>query len=108
VTRKPNNRLKGKWRIVETKLWDRNYLDLVEPAYIAVDGKGRGEFAFGALNATLDCAFTQSGIDFRWCGFDEMDEITGDGWAELEPDGSLTGEISFHNGDETTFHARPW
>jgi hypothetical protein len=39
---------------------------------------------------------------------DEMDEASGDGWAELQADGSLTGEICFHNGDESTFKARPW
>ena len=32
-------RLKGRWRIVETKLWDKDFLDLMEPAYIAFDGK---------------------------------------------------------------------
>ncbi len=108
MTRKSLPRLKGKWRIVETELWDSDYLDLVEPAYIALDDKGRGEFAFGAVNATLDCAFTPSGVEFTWEGFDEMDEVSGSGWADLEPDGSLTGEIAFHNGDETAFKARPW
>jgi hypothetical protein len=23
----------GKWRIIEMELWDKNYLDMVEPAY---------------------------------------------------------------------------
>ena len=100
--------MQGKWRIVETELWDSDYLNLVERAYIAFDGKGRGEFAFGAVNATLDCAFTPSGVMFTWEGFDEMDEVSGRGWADLEPDGSLTGGVAFYNGDETTFKARPW
>lgn len=30
-------------------------LNLVEPAYIALDGKGGGEIVFGALRATLEC-----------------------------------------------------
>jgi hypothetical protein len=30
-----NHPLIGKWRIVEAKLWDRNHLDLAEPANIA-------------------------------------------------------------------------
>jgi hypothetical protein len=34
-----------------------------------------------------------------------MDEASGDGWAELLADGSLT---CFHNGDESTFKARRW
>jgi hypothetical protein len=37
-----------------------------------------------------------------------MDEACGKGWAELQPDGSLVGEINFHNGDEIPFIARPW
>lgn len=39
---------------------------------------------------------------------DEGDQVSGDGWAELQNDGSLAGEISYHNGDETTFKAAPW
>jgi len=30
------------------------------------------------------------------------------GSAELKPDGSLTGEIRFHLGDEATSNARRW
>ncbi len=37
-----------------------------------------------------------------------MDEASGDGWAELQPDRSHAGEIRFHNGDDSTFIARPW
>ena len=88
MTPKPSRRLKGKWRIVETELWGADHLDLVAPAYIVFDGKGRGEFAFGALTATLEAAFTPSGADFDWHGFDEGDEVSGDGWAELQDDGS--------------------
>ena len=32
--------LLGKWRIVEMELWDRDFLDLVEPAYIRFDAQG--------------------------------------------------------------------
>ena len=31
-----------------------------------------------------------------------------DGWAELQPDGSITGQIYFHGGDEANFVAQPW
>jgi hypothetical protein len=34
--------------------------------------------------------------------------VSGDGWAKLQEDGSLLGEISYHNGDETSFKALPW
>ena len=39
------------WRIVEADLWDRDYLDLVEPACITFGEDGHGEIAFGALQA---------------------------------------------------------
>jgi hypothetical protein len=37
-----------------------------------------------------------------------MDEACGDGWAELQPNGSIIGQICFHTGDEASFTARPW
>ena len=55
----------GKWRIIETSAWDRTHLDLVGPAYIAVNANGHGEMAFGALEASLDCGFSPNGIDFE-------------------------------------------
>jgi hypothetical protein len=100
--------LKGKWRIVEMDAFDDDYPDLAEPAYIEIDERGLGEMAFGALTAALDCAYTPSGFDFDWDGADEGDQVSGEGWAELQPDGSLLGEISWRNGDETSFKAVPW
>jgi hypothetical protein len=47
-------------------------------------------------------------FEFSWEGNDEMDEAGGDGWAELQPDGSIKGQISFHGGEEASFTARPW
>ena len=47
-----NCRLIGRWRIVETDLWDRDYLDLCGPATLTVTAQG-GEIAFGALEAGL-------------------------------------------------------
>jgi hypothetical protein len=37
-----------------------------------------------------------------------MDQASGAGRAELQKDGSLTEEIRFHNGDDSTFKARRW
>src|SRR5690242_18629713 len=53
--------LLGKWRIVETALWDSDFLDLVEPAYIRFDAQGRGEFVFGAVQASLHCRSARTG-----------------------------------------------
>ena len=37
-----------------------------------------------------------------------MDEVSGDGSAELQSDGSLHGEIFYRQGDEYPFIARKW
>ena len=39
--------VKGKWRITSMPDFKANYADLVEPAYILFEHKGRGEFALG-------------------------------------------------------------
>ncbi len=74
-------------------MWDRDYLDLVEPAQITIRDDGHGEITFGALNAHLDCEYSPSIVFFTWEGFDEMDEVRGDGSAELNDDGTL--EVEF-------------
>jgi hypothetical protein len=96
----------GRWRIVQADLWDRDYLDLVEPAYIGFGKNGRGEFAFGAVNATLELGYGQRIVFFNWTGFDEGDEICGSGSAELENDGTIEIELSFHNGDDAILKGR--
>ena len=40
--------------------------------------------------------------------FDEMTEVSGSGWAELDGPGDLAGEFSFHLGDETSLSVRRW
>ena len=47
--------LKGKWRIVEMALWDLDFLDMMEPAYILFDDKAGGEFAFGCVTGQIHC-----------------------------------------------------
>jgi hypothetical protein len=108
MTRAARKTLIGKWRIVEMELWDTDYLDLVEPAYIRFERGGSGEFVFGVVTGGLDCDHTGESVEFTWQGHSEMDEACGDGWAELEDDGNLTGEIKFHLGDESAFKARRW
>ena len=56
MTRQRTKALKGKWRIVAMSAFEADHLDLVEPAYIALDGKGRGEIVFGALRASSNAA----------------------------------------------------
>jgi len=67
-----------------------------------------GGFAFDCVTDGIWGASDADTVDFSWQGSDEMDEASGDGWAELQPAGSLGGEICFHRGDEVAFIARPW
>jgi hypothetical protein len=98
----------GKWRITEADLWDSDHLDLVEPAYVIFHKNGRGEIAFGALQAGLDLEYSRSLVFFTWAGFDEMDEVTGSGSAELNDDGTISVEFAYHLGDEAELKARRW
>jgi hypothetical protein len=98
----------GKWRIVQADLWDTDYLDMLEPAFIAFGNDGNGEFRFGCVVASLDCEYSPTTVHFAWQGFDEMDEVSGDGFAEFTGHGPLAAEISFHNGDHATLKAQKW
>ena len=49
----------GTWWIVEADLWDCDYLDLVEPAYVTFEGHGHGRFAFGCVQGSLDCEYSR-------------------------------------------------
>lgn len=96
----------GRWQIVDADLWNRDYLDLVAPAMIVIGPGNHGEIAFGVLQASLDLGYSQSMVFFTWAGFDEMDEVTGDGHAELLDDGTIEIAFAFHNGDEAILKAK--
>jgi hypothetical protein len=66
-----------------------------------------GEISFGALQAGLDLSYGPSMIFFTWGGCDEMDEVAGDGHAELLDDGSIEITFAYHNGDEAILKAAP-
>jgi hypothetical protein len=100
-----NCQLIGRWRIVEADLRDRDHLDLVEPATMVIQDDGHGEIVFGALQAGLDFEYSRSLVFFTWAGFDEMDEVTGSGSAELLDDGTLEIEFAHHLGDEALLKA---
>ena len=90
----------GRWRIVETDLWDRGYLDLCGSAMVTIGADNNGEIVLGALQAGLDLSYSPAMVFFTWEGCDEMDEVTGDGHAELLDDGSIEITFAYHNGDE--------
>lgn len=100
--------LLGKWRIVAMPDYVEDYPDMMEPAYILFEHNGSGEFVFSCVTGHIFGGGVSDSTAFSWNGNDEMDEASGDGWAELQPDGSLNGAICFHNGDEANFIARKW
>lgn len=95
----------GRWRIEKADIWDRDYLELSGPATMTIGANNHGEIAFGAMQATLDLGYSPSMVFFTWAGFDEMDEVSGDGNAELLDDGSIEITFTYHNGDEATLKA---
>ncbi len=103
--RASDNPVVGRWRILEADLWDRDYLDLCGPATLVVQASGHGEIAFGAMQASLDIDYGPDEIGFTWAGFDEMDEVSGTGSAELQLDGSLQIDFEYHLGDEAILKA---
>ena len=105
VTAPMDCRLVGRWRIVEADLWDRDYLDLVVPATMTIGADGHGEIAYGAMQASLELEYSRSMVFFTGAGFDEGDEITGSGSAELNDDGTIEVAFAYHLGDEAVLKA---
>jgi len=99
-------KLVGRWRIVEADIWDQDYLDLYGPATVVIGADGRGHIAFRAMQATLDVEYGPTSVAFEWIGFDEGDEIAGEGDAELLEDGTIKIEFAYDNGDEAVLTAR--
>jgi hypothetical protein len=79
---------------------------MVEPAYLQIGCDSWAEFAFGCVTAGGELAYSQTIVFFRWSGFDEGDQVAGDGSAELQDDGSIEIELSFDNGDDAILTGR--
>ena len=79
----------GRWRIVEADLWDRDHLELVEPATLTIGADGRGEIIFGAMQGGLELEYSRSTVFFTSAGFEEMGEVSCSGSAELQDHGSI-------------------
>ena len=98
----------GKWRITEMPDYEDDFPDMMEPAYILFEDHGSGEFAFGCVTGQIFGGGDTAAVEFHWSGNDEMDEALGHGCADLQPEGSLKGQICFHGGDEANFTGRRW
>jgi hypothetical protein len=105
MTRSP---FPGRWRITWMSGWDQEYVDMEVPGHFTFINGRAGSFQFGLLQAQMDCntraASTPPRVDFTWRGFDEGDEFTGRGYAEILDD-ELRGHLYIHLGDDSAFRA---
>lgn len=85
--------------------WDQEYIDLVEPGYVKFDMNIQGQFVFGTVNGFMDCRYDKETspkrVEFSWEGTSEYDPVCGRGWFEIKEDGSISGMLFIHNGDES-------
>ena len=100
-----STRFVGLWHITEMELWDADYLHGEVQAYIKFERQGTGEFQLGYVHGFIDYRVTKRdgklAVEFSWDGNDECDPAIGRGWAVLEENDILKGEIFFHNGDDS-------
>lgn len=104
---KAGNPLTGSWRIVWMSGWDQDYVDMDVPGHFTFGSGRSGSFQFGMVQGQMDCRPAYPSVqrmEFTWHGFDEGDELTGRGHAEIV-DGELHGHLYIHLGDDSAFRA---
>jgi hypothetical protein len=96
----------GRGRIIAMEQWGQDDIDMVVPGYIAFGDDNMGAFPFGTVEGALDYRIepynNTERLDFSWAGADEMDPVSGRGWAMIQ-EGQLQGRIFFHEGDDSSF-----
>ena len=98
--------LLGKWRITKADIWDRDYLTS------SSQPTSNSAKTAAASSPSVPCKPRWSwntppvSSPSTGTGFDEGDEMSGSGSADLTNDGYLEIELSFHNGDDATLQAR--
>jgi uncharacterized protein YndB with AHSA1/START domain len=101
---------RGKWRITEMELWDKDYIDMEVRAYLEIRSGGAGEFQFGLVSGEIDGEVIKypDGVrfEFTWEGNDEYDHVSGSGWVKLTGKNTLEGQFKFHHGDRSAFKAK--
>jgi hypothetical protein len=86
--------------------WGQDYVDMEVPGHLTFGASRSGNFQFGLVQAQMDYRIRSKlpRIEFTWHGFDEGDELTGRGHAEIV-DGELRGRLYIHLGDDSAFRA---
>jgi hypothetical protein len=82
--------LKGKWLVVETLGYD-----MTGPGSCILFDRDAGEFVLDCLTGSIHGACEGEAVEFKWSGNNEMDEASGNGWAELQQDGSSKARSAF-------------
>jgi hypothetical protein len=72
-------------------------------ATITIADHGHGPIAFGTFQAGLDIESSRSSGRLH---LDEMDEVSGNGSAELLDDSSIEFEFAYHSGEEAVLKAQ--
>ena len=97
----------GRWRIVETDVWDNDVLDEVEEAHITFGPGSDGEIVLIAISGDLDVRYgSRDGsacAEFSWQGLDDSEDACGRGWVMIGTAGRLVGHFYIHNGDDSGF-----
>ena len=98
----------GRWRITDLEGGDDGESDF-QP-FIQFRPNGSGEFAFGLVEGFIDHRLLERegrpAVEWTWHGTDEMDDVSGRGWAVLHQDRCLRGMFFIHHGDEWHFVAK--
>jgi len=99
----------GKFRIIHMDGIDQDYVDAEIPAFILFKRGWEGEFHFGHISGSMDYEFTKRdgrpAYEWSFVGYDEMDPISGRGWAILQADATLKGKLFIHQGEHSGFTA---
>ena len=100
----------GKWDIIEMEMWDEDYFNMEDQAYIEIESNNLGSFQFGLVSAQIDgktVDYTgQDRFEFTFEGNDECESTSGSGWVMLKEKDIIEGEFRFHLSDDSTFLAR--
>ena len=101
----------GKWAITEMSLWDKDYIDLIQPGCIEFTKDGLGSFNFGTVFCDIDYRISEVEekqlIEFTFLGHAEGDIVSGRAKLYLKVQ-KLSGKILFHYGDESELIAAPY
>ncbi len=88
--------------------WDREYPDLVVPAFIEFEEGSDGSFQFGTVCGGIDYRIVGRGdagrVEWSWEGMHDTDPGSGRGWAEIRG-GELVGRLFIRASDDSSFRA---